>query len=106
MKRAKECGYFVRGYFILTRSPEINIKRIYGRVQKGLHYVPEDKVRSRYEKALLNIPQFVEICDICHIYDNSTEPTRIFRKHKEQETIYTSRNWTEQKLLRLVYGEE
>jgi len=38
--------------------------------------------------------------------DNSTEPTRIFRKHKEAETIFVSSNWSENRLLRLVYGED
>ena len=106
MKRAKESGYFIRGYFVLTQSPLINIKRIQNRVEKGLHAVPHEKVCSRYVRSLDNLPAFIELCDICHVYDNSVQPTRIFRKHKEHETIYTSKYWTKSKLIRLVYGSE
>ncbi|WP_026670821.1 ATP-binding cassette domain-containing protein [Butyrivibrio sp. AE3006] len=42
-----------------------------------------DKIRSRYEKALEIIPQLVQICDILHVYDNSDEPFRIFKKRKD-----------------------
>ena len=31
--------------------------------------VPEEKIKSRYYKALDLIPELVEICDIVHIYD-------------------------------------
>ena len=48
----------------------------------GGHGVPEDKIRTRYNKALAFIPELVSICDILHIYDNTQEPFRIFKKRK------------------------
>ena len=68
--------------------------------------VPAEKVCSRYVRSLNNLPAFIELCDICHVYDNSVQPTRIFRKHKEQENLYVSTYWTKQKLLCLLYGAE
>jgi len=47
--------------------------------------VSEDKIIKRYDRALELIKDLVEICDICHIYDNSgSKPFRIFKKRKEQ----------------------
>ena len=83
LKRAKDNGYFIRGIYVLTASPEINIARVKVREASGGHGVPEDKIRSRYEKALEIIPQLVQICDILHVYDNSDEPFRIFKKRKD-----------------------
>lgn len=81
--KAKEQGYFIRCIYILTVTPEINIARIRVREASGGHGVPENKIRSRYEKALRIIPKLVKVCDIMHIYDNTEEPFRIFKKRKE-----------------------
>ena len=83
LKRSKENGYFIRGIYVLTASSEINIARVKVREASGGHGVPEDKVRSRYDKALALVPELVQICDILHIYDNSEKPFRIFKKRKD-----------------------
>lgn len=85
LKRAKEKGYFIRCYYVLTADPMINVWRVRSRVDSGGHDVPEDKIIKRYDRALELIKDLVEICDICHIYDNSgSKPFRIFKKRKEQ----------------------
>jgi len=66
-----------------TDDYEINIARVRMRESMGGHGVPEDKIKSRYEKALNLIPDLVEICDIVHIYDNTNVPFRIFKKRKD-----------------------
>lgn len=83
LKKAKANGYFIRGIYVLTANPDINVARINARVALGGHGVPEEKVRKRYDKALSLIPQIVEVCDILHVYDNTTEPFRIFKKRKD-----------------------
>lgn len=83
LKRAKEKGYFIRCYYILTADPMINVYRVRSRVAAGGHNVPEEKIISRYDKALSLVGELVKICDICHIYDNSEDkPFRIFKKRK------------------------
>lgn len=57
--------------------------------------LPEDKVRSRYKKALALIPRVVDICDILHIYDNTTEPFRIFKKRKDIFFRWANEYWGE-----------
>ena len=53
----------------------------------GGHDVEEQKIRERYTKSLANISKLLEICDIMHVYDNTIEPVRIIRKHKEEFSI-------------------
>lgn len=97
LKRAKEKGYFIRCYYILTVDPAINIYRIKSRVESGGHNVPEDKIISRYERALNLVKDVVGVSDICHIYDNSEEkPFRIFKKRKEEYCYDECEDWYEE----------
>lgn len=83
--KAKNKGYFICCYYILTADPMINIWRVKSRVVSGGHDVPEDKIIKRYDRALELVKDLVKICDICHIYDNSgSRPFRIFKKRKEK----------------------
>lgn len=84
LQRAKEAGFFIRCYYVLTVDPCINIARVASRVSAGGHGVPEDKIVSRYVRALDMVKQLLPVCDVCHIYDNSTDrPYRIFKKRKD-----------------------
>lgn len=52
-------------------------------MEAGGHDVPEDKIIRRYDRALALVKELIKVCDICHIYDNSTHrPFRIFKKRK------------------------
>lgn len=83
LKRAKEAGYFIRCCYVLTVDPCINIARVAARVMAGGHDAPKDKIISRYEKALALVKELIPVCDVCHVFDNSTEcPYRIFKKRK------------------------
>ena len=56
--------------------------------------MPEEKVISRYEKALNLVKDVVAVCDICHIYDNSEAvPFRIFKKRKNVYYYQECRDW-------------
>ena len=58
--------------------------RVQSRVASGGHDVPPDKIIDRYDRALRLVQELVPVCDVCHIYDNSTKsPYRIFKKRKE-----------------------
>ena len=93
LKKAKEQGYFVRCIYVLTANADINVARVSARQAIGGHGVPEDKIRSRYSKALALIPQLVEVCDILHVYDNTKEPFRIFKKRKEIYFHWENKYW-------------
>ncbi len=102
LKRAKRKGYFIRCIYVLTSDADINVLRVKTREQSGGHGVPKDKVISRYEKALLLIPELISICDICHIYDNSVTPFRIFKKRKTEFFIWANEYWTEKMIMELT----
>ena len=85
LEKARQKGYFIRCYYILTADPMINVLRVKSRVEAGGHDVPEEKIITRYDRALRLVKDLVQICDVCHIYDNSgSKPFRIFKKRKEQ----------------------
>lgn len=94
LKKAKEKGYFIRCIYVLTSNPEINKIRIDIRESMGGHTVPEEKIRSRYKKALKLIPDLIEICDIIHIYDNTNVPFRIFKKRKDVYYRWENKYWS------------
>lgn len=101
LQRAKEKGYFIRGIYVLTCNADINIARVNAREALGGHGVPEEKIRSRYDKALALIPRLVEVCDVLHIYDNTKEPFRIFKKRKDKYYHWNNQYWGNDDIERL-----
>lgn len=103
MQRAKESGYFIRGYYVLTCDPQINVARVKSRVANGGHDVPVDKIISRYHRALELLPQFVALCDVCSVYDNTLSGfDKIYKKHNAESSVYPSLVWSSQDILNLV----
>ena len=49
-----------------------------------------------------NIKELMRLCDILHVYDNTIQPIRIIRKHKEDISIFPNKLWTEEALLKLI----
>ncbi len=94
LRKAKEKGYFIRCIYVLTSDYKINIARVSMRESMGGHGVPEDKVKSRFQRALKLIPQVIEVCDIVHIYDNTHEPFRIFKKRKHEYYHWENKYWS------------
>ena len=52
LRKAYEAGFFIRLFYVCTKSPEINVSRIAKRYMNGGHEVPISKVVSRYFKSL------------------------------------------------------
>lgn len=102
LRRAKDKGYFIRCIYVLTSNPQINVSRVFVRAQSGGHDVPKEKILSRYDKALKLIPALLEVCDVCHIYDNSFEPERIFKKRKSKYFYWENAFWNKSNIERLT----
>lgn len=102
LEKAKEEGYFIKCIFVLTVDPLINVARVETRVASGGHDVDKTKIIERYHKSLKNIKKLMDICDILHVYDNTLEPVRIIRKHKEDISIFPNELWTEEKIDELL----
>ena len=102
LKKAKEEGYFIKCFFILTVDASVNVARVSAGVASGGHNVDEKSIRARYSKSLGNIKELMKICDIMHVYDNTIKPVRIIRKHKDEISIYPNDLWSEQMILNLL----
>lgn len=70
-------------YFILDDVAR-NIERVRGRVLKGGHDVPEDRIRARYVKSLRQLRWFLGHADRAWMFDNSgAEPKLIGVKRND-----------------------
>ena len=67
LKKAKKIGFFIRCIYVLISDYNINMARVRMMELMGGYSVPEDKIKSRFFKALDLIPELVEICDVVHI---------------------------------------
>lgn len=105
LEKARAEGYFIKCIFVLTVDPLINVARVEARVASGGHDVHREKIVKRYYKALDNISRLLEICDILHVYDNTVEPIRIIRKHKDEISIFPNELWSEEKIFELMKEE-
>lgn len=102
LREAKNHGYFIKCIFILTVDPLINVARVEARVANGGHDVSRDKIISRYYKSLAHIKDLIELCDILHVYDNTKQPVRIIRKHKNDITIFPNKLWSVDRIIELL----
>ncbi|MBR1740601.1 MAG: zeta toxin family protein [Lachnospiraceae bacterium] len=102
LKDAREKGYFIRCIYVLTSDPDINIIRVEAREANGGHGVPEEKIVKRYQRCLALLPELEKICDILHIYDNTYEPFRIYKKRKEEYFIWENDFWNKDQIEKLV----
>ena len=102
LKRAKAKGYFVKCFYVLTANVDVNVVRVNVREKQGGHGVPEEKVRTRYSRALALIPELIEVCDVIHVYDNTQNPFRIFKKRKTKYFYWENENWDLGKIKRLT----
>jgi len=102
LRRAKESGYEIQCIYVLTCNADINVARVKGRVLEGGHDVPEDKIRSRYVKALELLPQIIDVCDKILVYDNSVMPFLVFKKDEDGNSYFPSTVWSLEKLKELL----
>ena len=73
VEKAKAARYFVRIYFVGTADPVINIRRVQGRVARGGHDVPTDKIETRFHRSVANLRLVLPIADRVYVFDNSID---------------------------------
>ena len=84
-----------------TITPYFEI--VASRVANGGHDVERSKIIDRYYKSIANIPELLNLCDIMHVYDNTIEPFRIIRKHKDKLSAFSNDLWPEDKIEKLMH---
>jgi predicted ABC-type ATPase len=71
LQEAIDQGYEVQLYFIGLSDPNQSIERVAMRVTQGEHDVPDDKLRSRFPRILVNLGLAIRRLPHVCIYDNS-----------------------------------
>lgn len=75
---ARSAGYVVELHVLLVPE-ELAVQRVRARVASGGHPVPEDKIRSRYQRLWPLVAQAMRGADVAHVWDNSRHdgPTEV-----------------------------
>lgn len=105
LKDAKAKGYEIQCYYVLTCNPDINVARVRSRVFAGGHDVPEEKIRTRYDRALKLLPEVIDVCDKIYIIDNSLgegKQSIIFQKDEDGALCFPNELWPLEKLEKLL----
>jgi predicted ABC-type ATPase len=83
--KAKQHGFVVSLIYVFVATVELQLARIRGRVAKGGHDVPEDKVRARRGRSLEQLSWFFWEADDVWVFDNSSaEPTLVLSRQGDR----------------------
>jgi predicted ABC-type ATPase len=70
VRRACDAGYYV--HLIVVAVPEeYAVERVRARVANGGHDVPEEKIRSRWQRLWDNVVAMIESSDSAEVFDNA-----------------------------------
>jgi predicted ABC-type ATPase len=106
IRRANRLGYHVYLYFICTDDVRVNIERVKTRVREGGHFVPEEKIRTRYLRTLDLLYPALKASYKSYLFDNSDEMIEIARINRDKrlhwnlEAIHETPNWFGRYVLR------
>jgi predicted ABC-type ATPase len=73
LEKAIAVGIEVRIWYVGLTSPELHIQRVRARVARGGHDVPEQKIRERYARSLLNLLRLLPKLTELRLFDNTPE---------------------------------
>ncbi|MEI6788393.1 MAG: zeta toxin family protein [bacterium] len=87
---AKTRGYTVHLFYVWIPDVELGLARIRDRVQNGGHNVPENDVRRRFLRTLINLfDHYRPLVDSLHFFDNSGQnPVLVFEDANGKMTIH------------------
>ena len=70
--RWRSAGYTIRIVYLWLNSPETAIDRVHAPARQGGHAVPDEVIRRRYERGLLNFAhRYRDAADRWHLCDNT-----------------------------------
>jgi predicted ABC-type ATPase len=73
LEKAIASGVEVRICYVGLNSVERHIARVRARVEAGGHDIPEERIRERYARSLLNLIRLMPKLTELRVYDNSVE---------------------------------
>lgn len=71
LRDAKAAGYDLVVFHLNLDTPDLAVERVAGRVKRGGHPAPEDRIRARYERNQPLIRQAVLMADRALVLDSS-----------------------------------
>jgi len=71
LQKLHEARYKITLAVVTTCDPEINVRRVMGRVKTGGHAVEEKKIRERHKRFMGLLPRMVEMADRIFVFDSS-----------------------------------
>lgn len=88
VERAKSRGYRVELIFLFLSSPEIAIRRVAARVDKGGHDVPVEDIRRRFDRTFTNFLALKDQVSEYKVYYSEKEP-RVLTRLYDGTSFYT-----------------
>lgn len=98
IQKAKDSGYFVSLVYFWLESPELAIGRVKERVSAGGHNIPEEVVRRRYLRGLLNFfDLYIPCVDFWIAVDNSKSDFSIIAEgvSKGKPKVHHAHHWSQ-----------
>ena len=75
--RAKSEGWNTGLLYIGLKSPRLAVERVRLRTLSGGHDVPEEDIRRRYERSMVNLAAVYQVADAVLVCDNSSSSFKI-----------------------------
>lgn len=97
IKTLKRGGYSFRLVFLWLPTAEMSIARVRRRVGAGGHSVPDDVVRRRYERGLVNLfSLYLPLADRWDVIDNSSAVAsrRVASGNETQTNVEDPETWS------------
>ena len=98
--KAKNLGYHISCLYFWLNSEELAISRVNNRVEEGGHSIPEEVIRRRYTRGLMNLFKLIlPLVDDWLIVDNSGPGYKVVTdKTAKKISIHDQKSWTALKL--------
>lgn len=66
-------GHAARIWYVGLESPELHIRRVKERVNRGGHDIPDERIRERWDASRKNLIRLLPAITELQVYDNSAE---------------------------------
>jgi len=92
LQQAMAAGYQVTLLYIGISDAELSEARVFGRVQRGGHDVPSERLARRFEQSLKNLAAALLLVSEATVFDNSSaeHPFRLVLTTKSGEVVQTA----------------
>lgn len=101
IEAAAKIGYRIELFYVGVASPEIAIRRVKEREEKGGHGVSAETIEQRYDCSQENLKTVFGLCDVVHFYDNTVSMKEIcWCRDNEIRSNVTAIEWENDNNLR------